>query len=258
MQKYYLLLIAHYLCLKSETNLVILNKQIIAQRRLLIANKKDMKALIIGATGATGKDLVNQLLNDKDFDEIEVFGRKPLNIDDPKLKNHIVDFEKPEEWKDLVKGDVAFSCLGTTLKDAGSKEAQRKVDFDYQLNFAKAAKENNVEDFVLISAYGANPNSKIFYSRMKGELEEEVKKLHFNKLTIFNPGMLERKNSARTGEVLGSRIIKFANKLGLFESQKPLPTSILAQAMINATKIKSNGYSSIKLGNIFSFAEKGK
>ena len=88
--------------------------------------------------------------------------------------------------------------------------------------------------------------------------EEEVKKLHFNKLTIFNPGMLERKNSARTGEVLGSRIIKFANKLGLFESQKPLPTSILAQAMINATKIKSNGYSSIKLGNIFSFAEKGK
>lgn len=215
-----------------------------------------MKALVIGATGATGKDLVHQLLNDKDFEEIDIFVRKPVDIQNEKLKTHIVDFEKPDEWKDLVKGDVAFSCLGTTLKDAGSKEAQKKVDFDYQYQFAKAAKENEVEDYVLVSAYGANPNSKIFYSKMKGELEEAVKQLHFNKITIFKPGMLERKNSERTGEVLGSRIIKFANKLGLLESQKPLPTDVLAKAMINSSKIKSNGYSSIKLGNIFCFAEK--
>ena len=215
-----------------------------------------MKALIIGATGATGKDLLQKLIDDPHFTEIHVFGRRALEINSNKVFEHIINFEKPETWKDLVKGDVAFSCLGTTLKDAGSKEAQRKIDFDYQLNFAKVAKENNVEDFVLVSAYGANPNSKIFYSRMKGELEEEVKKLHFNKLTIFNPGMLDRKNSTRTGEVLGSRIIKFVNKLGCLENQKPLPTNVLAQAMINATKIKSNGYSRIKLGNIFSFAEK--
>ncbi|MDR4894075.1 MULTISPECIES: NAD(P)H-binding protein [unclassified Chryseobacterium] len=215
-----------------------------------------MKALVIGATGATGKDLVNQLLNDKEFDEVDIFVRKPIDIQNDKLKVHVVNFEKPEEWKDMVKGDVAFSCLGTTLKDAGSKEAQKKVDFDYQYEFAKAAKENEVEDYILVSAYGANPQSKIFYSRMKGELEEAVKQLHFNKITIFKPGMLERKDSERTGEVLGSRIIKFANKLGLLESQKPLPTDILAKAMINSSKIKSNGYSSIKLGNIFCFAEK--
>lgn len=215
-----------------------------------------MKALVIGATGATGKDLVNQLLNDQDFEQVDVFIRKPLNIQNEKLRIHLVDFEKPEEWKNLVKGDVAFSCLGTTLKNAGSKEAQRKIDFDYQYEFAKAAKENNVDDYILVSAYGSNPKSKIFYSRMKGELEEAVKKLHFNKITIFKPGMLERKDSERTGEVLGSRIIKFANKLGLFESQKPLPTDVLAKAMINSSKIKSNGYSSIKLGNIFCFAEK--
>lgn len=215
-----------------------------------------MNALVIGATGATGKDLVNQLLNDKDFEQVDVFVRKPLNIDHQKLKIHVVDFEKPEEWKASVKGDVAFSCLGTTLKTAGSKEAQRKVDFDYQYEFAKAAKENEVDDYILVSAYGANASSKIFYSKMKGELEEAVKQLHFNKITIFKPGMLERKDSDRTGEVLGSRIIKFANKLGLLESQKPLPTDILAKAMINSSKIKSNGYSSIKLGNIFCFAEK--
>ena len=215
-----------------------------------------MKALVIGATGATGKDLVNQLLNDKDFEEVDIFVRKPVNIENERLKVHVVNFEKPEEWKEMVKGDVAFSCLGTTLKDAGSKEAQKKVDFDYQYEFAKAAKENNVEDYILVSAYGASPNSKIFYSKMKGELEEAVRQLHFNKITIFKPGMLERKDSGRTGEVLGSRIIKFANKLGLLESQKPLPTDILAKAMINSSKIKSNGYSSIKLGNIFCFAEK--
>ena len=93
---------------------------------------------------------------------------------------------------------------------------------------------------------------------MKGELEQEVKNLHFNKMTIFQPGMLERKDSERTGEVLGGKIIKFANKLGICESQKPLPTDVLAQAMVNSSKIKSNGYSKIKLGSIFSFAEKGQ
>ena len=85
-----------------------------------------MKALVIGATGATGRDLVNQLLTDKDYDEVNVFVRRPLTVESPKLKTHIVDFEKPEEWKDLVDGDVAFSCLGTTLKDAGSKDHSEK------------------------------------------------------------------------------------------------------------------------------------
>lgn len=217
-----------------------------------------MKALVIGATGATGKDLVNKLLQDQDFEEVDVFVRKPLHIEHPKLNTHVVDFEKPEEWKDLVKGDVAFSCLGTTLKTAGSKEAQRKVDFGYQYHFAKTARENEVEDYILVSSYGANPNSKIFYSRMKGELEQAVKNLHFHKITIFQPGMLERKDTDRTGEVLGGKIIKFANKLGMLESQKPLPTAVLAQAMVNSSKIKSYGYSKIKLGCIFNFAEKTK
>ena len=215
-----------------------------------------MKALVIGATGATGKDLVSQLLTDKGYDEVNVFVRRPLAVENPKLKTHIVNFDKPEEWKDLVKGDVAFSCLGTTLKAAGSKEAQRKVDYDYQYHFAKAAKENEVEDYILVSSYGAHPKSKIFYSRMKGELEQSIKDLHFNKLTIFQPGMLERKDSERTGEVLGGKIIKFANKFGVLTQQKPLPTEVLAKAMINSSKIKSYGYSKIKLGSIFSFAEK--
>ena len=215
-----------------------------------------MIALIIGATGATGKDLVDQLLKDPDFTEVHAFVRKPININNSKLNVHVVDFENPVQWKELVKGDVAFSCLGTTLKNAGSKEAQRKIDVDYNANFAKNAKGNGVEDFVLVSAYGADRNSSMFYSKLKGELEQKVKELHFNQLTIFQPGMLERKNSDRFGEVAGAKVISFLNKFGLLQSQKPLPTHILAQAMVNASKIKSKGYSKIKLGNIFSFANK--
>ena len=215
-----------------------------------------MIALVIGATGATGKDLVDGLLSDADFTEVHLFVRKTLKINSTKVKIHPVDFEKPEEWKDLIQGDVAFSCLGTTLKAAGSKEAQYKIDVDYQYNFAKYAKENNVEDFILVSAYGANSKSKMFYSKMKGDLEDQVKALRFTKLTIFQPGILDRKDSERFSEVMGAKVIKFANKMGILEHQKPLPTKVLAQAMINASKIKSNGYSKIKLANIFSFAEK--
>ncbi len=113
-----------------------------------------------------------------------------------------------------------------------------------------------MEDYILVSAYGANPKSKIFYSKMKGELEEAVKQLHFNKITIFKPGMLERKNSERTGEVLGSRIIKFANKLGLLESQKPLPTDILAKAMINSSKLKATATPVLNLEIFFALQKK--
>ena len=215
-----------------------------------------MKALVIGATGATGKDLVKQLCQDSDFDEIDIFVRRRSDFHHEKVKTHIVDFNHPEEWKHLVKGDVAFSCLGTTLKSAGSKENQKIIDYDYQFNFAKAAKENKVEDYILVSAYGANPDSKIFYSRIKGELEEAVKNLKFEKTTIFKPGMLERKNTDRNGEVFGLKIIKFLNKFELFKSQQPLPTDVLAKAMIVASKIKSNSFSEIKLHSIFSFAEK--
>ena len=215
-----------------------------------------MRALVIGATGATGKELVQLLIKDSFFSEVHLFVRKPLELKAEKVQTHVVDFNNPEQWKNLIKGDVAFSCLGTTLKAAGSKENQYKIDVNYQYNFAKNAKANGVEDFILISSYGADANSKVFYSRMKGELENKIKDLHFEKLTIFQPGMLDRKNSERVGEVIGGKVLKFFNSIGLFENQKPLPTKTLAQAMINASKIKSNGYSKIKLGSIFSFAEK--
>lgn len=209
-----------------------------------------MKALLIGATGATGSDLLEKLLNDTTFDEVTVFVRKPIATKNDKLNGHVVNFDRPEEWKHLVKGDVAFSCLGTTLKAAGSKEAQRKVDYHYQYNFAKAAKENNVTHFILVSSYGANSKSSIFYSRIKGELEVAVQALQFHKTTIFNPGMLQRKNTDRSGEVVMEKVLRFMNTLGLFRKHKPLSTEVLAQAMINTAENQTNSHDVIKLNAI--------
>lgn len=198
-------------------------------------------ALLIGATGATGKELLALLLKDDAFQQVDIFVRRNPNLQHQKLKVHVIDFDAPEQWKHLVKGDVLFSCLGTTLKAAGSKEAQWKIDYDYQYNFAKAASENNVPTYVLVSADYASPNSRMFYSRMKGQLEVAVKALGFQKLIIFKPPILIRKNSDRSLEVAGWKVIRFLNKLGLFRAQKPLETEVLAQAMVNAVKAGGDG-----------------
>lgn len=205
-----------------------------------------MQALLIGATGATGKDLLDLLLKDSSFDQVTVFVRRDLNIIHEKLTVHVIDFDQTEQWKPLVKGDVLFSCLGTTLKAAGSKEAQWKIDYEYQYQFAKAAKENHVKHDVLVSADYASSDSFFFYSKMKGQLEEAVTALGFPLLTLFNPPILKRKNSDRSTEVASIKILEFLNKLGLFSSQHPLPTEVLAQAMIHAAKTQTNEISRIK------------
>ena len=205
-----------------------------------------MHALLIGATGATGKDLLDLLLKNNSFHQVDIFVRRDLDVQHEKLKIHVIDFDQPEQWRHLVKGDVLFSCLGTTLKAAGSKEAQWKVDYDYQYQFAEFAKENHVNHYVLVSSGFSSPNSLFFYTKMKGQLEEAVKALGFPKLSIFNPPVLIRKNSDRTMEVAGLKAIKFFNQIGILRSQEPLPTEILAQAMINSAQTKENRIFTLK------------
>ena len=210
-----------------------------------------MKALIIGATGATGKDLVTQLLADDTYSEVHCFVRKPLALSHPKLHTHVVDFETPEAWADLLRGDVAFSCLGTTLAVAGSKEAQWRVDYDYQYNFAEHCHQNGVPTFVLISAAGATAQSKMFYNRMKGQLEDAVKALDFPSLLLFQPSILIRSNSDRGGENFTVKVIAFLNKLGLFKRYCPMPTTVLAQKMRKEVATARKGIHTFTLDEIF-------
>ena len=210
-----------------------------------------MKALIIGATGATGKDLVTQLLADDTYSQVHCFVRKPLTLTHPKLHAHVVDFENPEAWADLLRGDVAFSCLGTTLAAAGSKEAQWRVDYDYQYNFAELCHNNGVPTFVRVSAAGAKAPSKLFYNRMKGQLEDAIKALGFARLLIFQPSVLVRKGSDRKGEQFGLKMIVFLNKLGLFKRYRPMPTAILAQKMRKEVATAPKGVHTFTLDEIF-------
>ena len=211
-----------------------------------------MKALIIGATGATGKDLLSQLLADDTYAEVHCFVRKPLALTHPKLHAHVVDFETPEAWADLLHGDVAFSCLGTTLAVAGSKDAQWRVDYDYQYAFAEHCKNNGVSTFVLVSAAGAKAQSKLFYNRMKGALEEAVKKLNFPRLLIFQPSILIRSNSDRSGENFTVKAFKFLNKLGILKRYRPMPTEVLAEKMLSAVYNSPKGTFTFALNKIFS------
>ena len=211
-----------------------------------------MKALIIGATGATGKDLLSQLLADDTYAEVHCFVRKPLALTHPKLHAHVVDFDTPEAWADLLHGDVAFSCLGTTLAVAGSKDAQWRVDYDYQYAFAEHCKNNGVSTFVLVSAAGAKAQSKLFYNRMKGALEEAVKKLNFPRLLIFQPSILIRSNSDRSGENFTVKAFKFLNKLGILKRYRPMPTEVLAEKMLSAVYNSPKGTFTFTLNKIFS------
>lgn len=210
-----------------------------------------MKALIIGATGATGKDLVTLLLNDDTYAEVHCFVRKPMSISHPKLHAHVINFDTPEAWADLLQGDVAFSCLGTTLAVAGSKEAQWRVDYDYQYAFAQQCKANGVPTFVLVSAAGATVRSKMFYNRMKGQLEDAVKALEFTRLLIFQPSVLVRKGSDRKGEQFGLKMIVLLNKIGLFKRYRPMPTNVLAQRMRREVATATEGVHTFILDEIF-------
>lgn len=215
-----------------------------------------MRALVLGATGATGKDLVAGLLADRTFTAVDIFVRRPVDLAHEKLNVHIVDFENPDRWQHLVNGDAVFSCLGTTLKVAGSKEEQWKVDYDYQYDFAEMAKANGVSRYLLVSAQSAKASSSLFYLKMKGLLEDAVCALGFPVTVIFRPGPLERDNTDRPAERISIRIIRFFNQIGMLKSRQPISTKMLAKAMISRAKTISSGLHLLNTEEIIAIGKK--
>ena len=193
-----------------------------------------LKALIVGATGATGRELVKLLLENKNFESVIIFVRTVPEISHPKLIIHKIDFSRLHEYKHLIIGDVLFSALGTTLKDAGSKELQYIIDFEYQYEFAKIAAKNKVSFYSLVSSAGANYDSLFFYPKIKGELEEAIKKLSFKKIQIFQPaGLVRQEDLIRSGEKIGIFFFSILNRIGLLKSLRPISVKYLAQKMIS-------------------------
>ena len=198
-------------------------------------------ANIIGASGLVGHQLLIQILDHPEFEKVRIFVRRPSGISHPKLEEQIIDFDRTESWKPLVQGDVLFSTLGTTIKTAKTKENQYRVDFTYQYEFAKAASENGVSTYLLVSSMGANPKSSVFYSRMKGELEEVVAKLPFQKLFIIRPSILDGdRQEKRAGEKVGLILSRFVTRF-ILKVYKPTPVNLLASKMISLSLQKVPG-----------------
>lgn len=215
-----------------------------------------MKIVIIGATGATGKALVAQLLNEHKVSEVIALVARNRLSEQSKLTQIKVDFLDPESYSSYLKGaDIAFSCMGTTLKSAGSKEAQWIVDYDYQLSFAKIAKQNLVNQFVLLSAMNANPHAKSFYGKMKGELEEAIKEIGFDRLTIIKPSLLIRPGSDRTLENIGVDIVQFINKIGFLKQYRPLQVEVVAKAMIRCALDQKSALTELGVEDILKITE---
>ncbi len=197
-------------------------------------------AIVAGGTGLIGGFLIRRLIAEPTYTRVIALTRRPLeSVAAPKLENPLADFNALEQSlanKDFAVDD-AYCALGTTIKIAGSQAAFRKVDHDYILAFAQAAKARGAKRFLLVSAIGADAKSQIFYSRVKGETEQAVGALGFDALHIFRPGMLiGSRNEKRPVEEIGAAVAPFLNALMLGPARpyRSISAETVANAMVAA------------------------
>lgn len=159
-------------------------------------------ALVLGATGLVGSQILQQLLADARYDNVLALTRRPLDVEHPKLKQILINFDSPDPAQ--IRGDELYCALGTTLRKAGSKEAQYRIDCTYPFEIGRIARENGVEKYLLVSSVGADAGSSNFYLRIKGELEEKLKTLEFPVFVAARPSLLLGKRPEfRMGEKIG-------------------------------------------------------
>lgn len=201
-------------------------------------------AILIGATGLTGQVLLNQLLHDDYFNDVVVFVRKKMNITHSKLTQHCIDFNALDSCKHLIKGDVVFCCIGTTIKTAGSQDAFKKVDYFYPTEFAKIAKQNKISTFCLQSSLGADSKSNNFYLKVKGETEDFIRQLNFVSFASYRPSMLlGNRSEFRLGENIGKIVMQGLSFMfiGKLKRYKAIHVNQVANAMIKYVKSNKPG-----------------
>ncbi len=202
------------------------------------------RALLVGATGLVGETCLDMLLEDPAYERVVVFVRRPLGRGHAKLEQHVTDFDHLDDFSGMFEGDDLFCCLGTTIKKAGSREAFRRVDYEYVLKVARLASRAGVRQLLVISAYGADENSRFFYNRTKGLMEKAISEFDFAGIGIFRPSLLlGKRREFRAGEESGkalARLFSFA-LVGPLARHKPIEARAVAAAMIGAARSGISG-----------------
>jgi uncharacterized protein YbjT (DUF2867 family) len=203
----------------------------------------NLKAIVFGASGLTGSFVTNILAEDHRYEKVVLFVRNLLPLQNPKISQIPYDPENPEGVADIIRGNHLFCCIGTTIKKAGSKASFYRTDHDLVLNIGRIAAANGVSSFVLISSIGANPNSSNNYLRTKGAVENSLRRLNFNNLSIVRPSMLLGiRSEYRFGEEAGKFIMKIVQPLliGKLKKYRGIHAATVAKAMIVAA-FRENG-----------------
>ena len=216
-------------------------------------------ALIIGSTGLVGSHLSDLLLDSDDYNKVITFVKRDTGIKHPKLTQYVIDFDKPETYKDLVQGDDFFCTIGTTIKKAGSKEAFRKVDFEYPRQFATFALQNKVKQFLIISSLDADANSGNFYLRTKGEIQDFLKGCSFESVSILQPSLLlGHRTEFRLGEKVGAFFMKTFTFLflGKLKKYKPIESTAVAKALLKIAQRNNKGFKVYESDTIQQIADK--
>jgi uncharacterized protein YbjT (DUF2867 family) len=206
--------------------------------------KKYKTAILLGATGLVGGCVLQFLLENEAYIKVVALTRRPLSIQHQKLENVVLDFEQLLDYQSVMKGDDLFLCLGTTIKKAGSQAAFKRIDVDYQMQAATVAMQNGVSQVLLCSAVDADANSKIFYNRMKGDLEDALKGMGFKSVHIFQPSiLLGERSENRLGEKIGQAVGRFLLKItpNLWGKYEPVRGETVGKAMVGAALLDKKG-----------------
>lgn len=201
-------------------------------------------ALLAGATGLVGSHVLDDLLADDTWSHVVTVGRRTTDRRHEKLEQRILDLSAIEAHGDLPHADDVFCCLGTTIRQAGSPEAFRRVDHDFVLGLARAGLRIGAKQFLLVSAIGADPRARVFYSRVKGEVEADVRALPYRAVQIFRPGLLLGKRTEfRFGERIAMYLAPVAQPLlmGPLRRYRSIRASDVARAMVRIAREAPRG-----------------
>lgn len=196
-------------------------------------------ALVVGATGLVGNSLVRQLADSALYERVNVLTRRPLAWQHPRLQEINYDFDRPSSL--LVQADHIFCCLGTTIRKAGSRDAFRKVDYQYPINIARMGRANGASLFAIVTSMGADAGSTFFYNRVKGEVERDLALLDYPALLIFRPSLLlGQRRDFRFGERVGEGFMRLLAPL-IPAKYRAIEADKVAAAMIRYARKEESG-----------------